>query len=68
LIDVNEDWAKDTKDMIDAEEGESTVVQADVTDEDSVRSAISRAVETYGRIDILVNIGACLSIPTCVSG
>ena len=45
--------------MIDAEEGESIVVQADVTDEDSVRSAVSKAVEAYGKIDILVNIGVC---------
>ncbi|KAI7577701.1 hypothetical protein KC316_g10186 [Hortaea werneckii] len=33
LVDFNEQWALDTKEMIDAEGGESVNVQADVTDE-----------------------------------
>ncbi|RMZ01942.1 hypothetical protein D0862_06187 [Hortaea werneckii] len=33
LVDFNERWAMDTKEMIDVEGGESVVVQADVTDE-----------------------------------
>lgn len=59
LLDLNEEWAAGTKKMIDAEEGESMVVQADVTDEASVRAAVSKAVDAYGKIDILVNIGRC---------
>lgn len=47
----------DTKEMIDAEGGESVVVQADVTDEGSIENAVTKAVKTYGKIDILVNIG-----------
>lgn len=47
----------DTKEMIDVEGGESVVVQADVTDEGSVQNAVAKAVNTYGKIDILVNIG-----------
>jgi len=54
--------------MIDAEEGESIVVQADVTDEDSVRSAVSEAVEAYGKIDILVNIGVLSPLSFVLAG
>ena len=57
LVDLNESWANDTKEMIDAEIGVSIVVQADVTKEDSVRTAVLSASDVYGRIDILVNIG-----------
>lgn len=57
LLDYNATWAKDKKDMIDAEEGEATTVQADVTNEDGGRDAISTTLEVYGIIDILVNIG-----------
>ena len=61
LVDFNEQWASDTKEMIDAEGGESVVVQADVTDESSVQIAVAKAVKTYGKIDILVNIGKLTS-------
>lgn len=57
FFDLNEEWAKDTKDMIDAEGGISEVVQVDVTDEPSVQKAVEVAVEMFGRVDILVNIG-----------
>ena len=57
LLDFNEQWAQDTKEMIDAEGGQSEVVQVDVTDELSVQKAMQRTVEVFGRLDILVNIG-----------
>ncbi|RMY58024.1 hypothetical protein D0863_12406 [Hortaea werneckii] len=56
LLDFNERWAMDTKEMIDAEGGESVVVRAVVTDEGSIQNAVAKAVKTYGKIDILVNI------------
>ncbi|KAK4508516.1 hypothetical protein PRZ48_002255 [Zasmidium cellare] len=56
LFDLNEQWARDTKQMIDAEGGVSEVFQVDVTDEGSVKKAVERVVERFGRIDILVNI------------
>ena len=58
LLDFNVQWAQDTKEMIDAEGGISEVVQVDVTDEKSVQQAMEKTVELWGRIDILVNIGA----------
>ena len=52
----------DTKEMIDAEGGESVVVRAVVTDEGSIQNAVAKAVKTYGKIDILVNIGQLTSL------
>ncbi|KAI6900132.1 MFS general substrate transporter [Hortaea werneckii] len=45
LVDFNEQWALDTKKMIDAEGGESVVVQADVTDEVGVGGAMGDATK-----------------------
>ncbi|KAM0712023.1 hypothetical protein Q7P37_011117 [Cladosporium fusiforme] len=56
LLDFNEEWARDTKEMIDAEGGTSEVIQADVTSEESVKQAMQRTFEVFGRLDILVNI------------
>jgi NAD(P)-dependent dehydrogenase (short-subunit alcohol dehydrogenase family) len=58
LLDFNIQWAQDTKEMIESEGGISEVVQVDVTDETSVQQAMEKTVELWGRIDILVNIGA----------
>lgn len=57
LLDLNKDWAQDTKEMIDAEGGVSEVIQADVTSETSVKAAVARTVELFGAVHILVNIG-----------
>ncbi|KAL3450217.1 hypothetical protein BJX65DRAFT_316276 [Aspergillus insuetus] len=53
--DMNLDAALYTKERIEAEGGEITVVEADVTVDESVSRAVSRCIEKYGRIDILVN-------------
>ena len=57
LVDSNVEWALDTKRMIDAEGGVSEVVEADVTNEQSCKNAIAKAVELFGTIHILVNVG-----------
>jgi len=57
LLDFNEQWAQDTKEMIDAEGGISKVVKVDVTNEESVQKAMQKTVDLFGRLDILVNIG-----------
>ena len=43
--------------MIDDEGGISKVFQADVTNEQSVKSAVAKIVEAFGAVHILVNIG-----------
>jgi NAD(P)-dependent dehydrogenase (short-subunit alcohol dehydrogenase family) len=62
LLDFNEQWAQDTKEMIDAEGGVSEVVKVDVTDEESVKQAMEKTFELFGRLDILVNIGKRISM------
>ena len=61
-MDFNEQWAQDTKEMIDAEGGVSEVVKVDVTDEESVKQAMEKTFELFGRLDILVNIGKRISM------
>ncbi|PVH79863.1 NAD(P)-binding protein [Cadophora sp. DSE1049] len=56
LLDFNVEWAAETKRMIDGEGGISEVIQTDVTDEKSCRSAVAKAVELFGTVHILVNI------------
>jgi NAD(P)-dependent dehydrogenase (short-subunit alcohol dehydrogenase family) len=57
LVDHNIEWAKNTKEMIDAEGGISEVIQADVTDEESCKAAVAKTVELFGTVHILVNVG-----------
>jgi NAD(P)-dependent dehydrogenase (short-subunit alcohol dehydrogenase family) len=52
LVDRRRDSANETKSMVD---GESVVVEADVTKPDDVAEVVKAAVDTYGRIDILHN-------------
>lgn len=55
LVDMVADWVKITADMIAEEGGASEVVAGDVSDAASCRSIVTRAVELFGRLDILVN-------------
>src|SRR5690242_5129652 len=55
--------AQDTVDMIDGEGGDAVAFEVDATQEESVRSLIQRAVERFGRIDILHNnVGASIAL------
>ena len=53
--DVNPAAAEETAALIREEGGEAIAVRCDVTSEDEVASLMARAVETYGRIDVLNN-------------
>lgn len=54
-VDINEDWAQDTVDMIEAEGGSASALKADITDEAQCKEISDVCVERYGRIDILHN-------------
>ena len=56
LVDRSIEPAQETKRIIDQEGGESFVYQADVTNTDDCRAIPAKCLETYGRIDILVNV------------
>lgn len=49
---------------IEADGGRALAVQTDVADEDSVAEMIARAMDAYGRIDILINNAAIFSTIT----
>lgn len=55
LLDSVEAAAQQTQNRIDAEGGYSIAMKADVADAEQCRLAVSRAVEAWGRVDILVN-------------
>ena len=57
LLDMNVDWAMDTKRVIDEEGGVSQVIQCNVTDEESCKNAVAKTIELWGMLHILVNIG-----------
>ena len=52
--------AADTVKLIEGENGKCLDIQADVTDEDSVRAGIEKIIEVYGKLDIVINnAGVC---------
>ncbi|OCT44433.1 putative oxidoreductase [Cladophialophora carrionii] len=58
LLDINEDWANETKRMIDLEGGTSVVIRTDVTDSESCRAAVATTVAHFDNspVHILVNV------------
>lgn len=52
LVDINRDWAQDTRDMIG---GNAMVIAADVTDEAACNDIVARTLAEFGRIDVLHN-------------
>jgi len=55
LLDANLAAAQQTLRMIESERGVALALQADVTQSEQCRSAVSAAVAAWGRVDILVN-------------
>ncbi len=56
IADINLEGAQETADAIEAATDRRAIaVKTDVTNEDDVASAVNRAVETFGRLDIAVN-------------
>lgn len=54
-IDLDEDAARETQAVVQAEGGTALALAADVTDSDSVERAVSHALREFERIDILHN-------------
>lgn len=63
LVDFNKEWAFETKRMIDEEGGISEVIHADVTIEESCKTAVARTIELFGAVHILVNVGKRITTP-----
>jgi NAD(P)-dependent dehydrogenase (short-subunit alcohol dehydrogenase family) len=54
-IDINPDAVAETAQVIANEGGACTVYQADVSRTDEVQKLVENCLETYGRIDVLLN-------------
>ncbi|KAM0691320.1 hypothetical protein Q7P36_010091 [Cladosporium allicinum] len=56
-VDMRYDLAQRTAELVEKDgHGKAIAVQADVTSEDDVKNVISKTLEGFGRIDILVNV------------
>ncbi len=55
IVDLNEEIARETADLIQKENGKAMAVQADITDIDEVKNAVFAIRENLGVVDILVN-------------
>jgi NAD(P)-dependent dehydrogenase (short-subunit alcohol dehydrogenase family) len=58
LVDICEDRARETLDMISGEGGEAAIVQADLSDIASIAPMMSNCLSQFGGADILVNNAA----------
>ena len=54
-VDIREEAAAETHEIIRSEGGESTAHAVDVSDSTGVREMVTACLETYGRIDVLHN-------------
>ncbi len=55
VADFNEEMGRETVDQITANGGVAIYVKTDVSKQEDVESLINKAVETYGRLDIMFN-------------
>jgi NAD(P)-dependent dehydrogenase (short-subunit alcohol dehydrogenase family) len=55
IVDRIAEWAEQTLRMIDDEDGDAFVIQADVTRDEDCRRVVQATLERYGRLDILHN-------------
>ncbi len=61
LVDVVNDRAQETLEIIEREDGEATIVVADLSDLSQPQRVVDEAVARYGGVDILVNNAAIAS-------
>lgn len=55
LTDLNEDGVKKAADKLKTKGYEALGIKADVTNESDIEQMIAQTVETYGRLDVLIN-------------
>ena len=60
VVDRNVPEGETTVEMINREGGSAIFVETDVSNEEQVRSMVESVVDTYGRIDVLVNAAGIL--------
>lgn len=58
IADYNEEEGTKVAEAIQANGGEATFIQVDVSNEEQVKNLVNQTVETYGRLDVAVNNAA----------
>ena len=56
LMDIREDAAKRSVELLGLDDEHGFIVTVDVASEDSVKAAVQKVMDKYGRIDCLVNL------------
>lgn len=65
-VDLNEEAAEETKNIIVDEGGNCTTFRADVSQSAEVEALVNNCIDTYGRIDILHNNVGIIEVGGCV--
>jgi NAD(P)-dependent dehydrogenase (short-subunit alcohol dehydrogenase family) len=55
LVDINDEWGESTSAALRGRQLDVVYVRTDVRDGDQVNAMVARALDTYGRLDILVH-------------
>ncbi|MDE0582984.1 SDR family oxidoreductase [Planococcus sp. A6] len=55
LVDINQEALDKTKDLLEADEEQVKVIQANVTEESDVANYVQETVDAFGRIDVFFN-------------
>jgi glucose 1-dehydrogenase len=66
IIDRNEQGGKETVDRINQNKGEAIFSKCDVSNEDEIKAAIQLAIDTWKRIDVVVNNAAMMTFKKLV--
>jgi NAD(P)-dependent dehydrogenase (short-subunit alcohol dehydrogenase family) len=61
VVDLNEDHAKETAGMITSAGGQAMAVRADVGSSADIQAAIRQTVDTWDRLDVIVNDAAMMT-------
>lgn len=55
VVDYNEETAQETASIIKQNGGEAVAVKADVSNETDVKNFVQKAIDTFGKVDVLFN-------------
>ncbi len=55
IVEIDEERGQDTVDMIRGKGEEALLVPTDITDSSQIKSMVNKVIETYGKMNILVN-------------
>jgi glucose 1-dehydrogenase len=66
IIDRNEQGGKETVDRINQNKGEAIFSKCDVSNEDEIKATIQLAIDTWKRIDVVVNNAAMMTFKKLV--